>query len=400
VTYPTVELQKDLGRHLRLGHPWVFAKALAGRPSFAPGTIVDVQEGGRFVARGYFDPASPIRVRVLTRDPAERVDALFFRRRVARAALLRAEVVAADPSVDSYRVVHGENDGLPGLVVDRYAGFLVTKLYSAGLVPYRDAIVDALRAEVPGVRGVFGREDLGRDDDEGESSGPPSGRVHWGEAPPDRIAIHEHGATFLVDVRGGQKTGFFLDQRENRLATRRYARGREALNCFGFTGGFSVHLALGGARKVTTLDLDADALALARDNFAANGLDPEAHGFVRADVFDWLASAKREGRTFDLVILDPPAFAKSQKAVEAALDGYASLNRAALAVLRPGGFLVTCSCSARVSAEEFAGAVAQGAAKAKVDLQLVETRHQPPDHPVALGFREGRYLKALFLRRV
>ncbi len=399
MNYPVVELEKDLGRHLRQGHPWVFARAIAGKPRFEPGAIVDLHEGGRFVARGYFDPKSPIRVRVLSRDPAEAIDGRFWRRRIARAAALREEVLGR--GVDGYRVVHGENDGLPALIVDRYAGFLVTKLYSAGLVPHRDAIVEALRAEVPGIRGIFGREDLGRDDDEGaESEGPAGGVVRWGEAPPERIAIHEGDATILVDVRGGQKTGFFLDQRENRHAVRRYARGREALNCFGYTGGFSLHLALGGARKVTTLDLDGDALGVARESFVASGLDPEAHGFVRGDVFDYLAAAKREGRSFDLIVLDPPAFAKSQKAVPAALDGYASLNRSALALLRPGGYLVTCSCSARVSFEEFLGAVNQGAAKARVDLQLLEARRQPPDHPVALAFREGHYLKALILRRV
>lgn len=399
MSYPVVELEKDLGRHLRQGHPWVFARAIAGRPHHEPGTVVDLHEAGRFVARGYFDPKSPIRVRVLTRDPAEKIDGRFWRRRIARAFALRQEVLGRE--VDGYRVVHGENDGLPALVVDRYGDFLVTKLYSAGLLPHREAIVAALREEVPGIRGIFGREDLGRDDDEGgEGEGPAGGTVHWGEAPPPRIAIHEGDATILVDVRGGQKTGFFLDQRENRHAVRRYARGREALNCFGYTGGFSLHLALGGARKVTTLDLDGDALAVAKESFAASGLDPEAHGFVRGDVFDYLAAAKREGRSFDLVILDPPAFAKSQKAVPAALDGYASLNRSALAVLRPGGYLVTCSCSARVSFEEFLGAVTQGAAKARVDLQLVEARRQPPDHPVSLAFREGHYLKALILRRV
>lgn len=398
MNYPIVELDKELGRHLRQGHPWVFARAIAGKPRFDAGTIVDVTEAGRFAARGYFDPKSPIRIRVLTRDASEAIDGRFWRRRIARALALRDEVLGRD--VDGYRLVHGENDGLPGLVVDRYADFLVTKLYSAGLVPHRQAIVDALSVEVPGIRGIFGREDLGRDDDEGGAEGPLGGVVHWGEEPPGRIAIHESGATILVDVRGGQKTGFFLDQRENRIAVRRYARGREALNCFGYTGGFSLHLALAGARKVTTLDLDGDALGLARESFIANGLDPQAHHFVRGDVFDFLAAAKREGRSFDLIVLDPPAFAKSQKAVAAALDGYASLNRSALALLRPGGFLVTCSCSARVSYEEFLAAVAQGAAKARVDLQLCEARRQPPDHPVSLAFREGHYLKALVLRRV
>ncbi len=204
----------------------------------------------------------------------------------------------------------------------------------------------------------------------------------------------------LVDVRRGQKTGHFLDQRENRRLVRGLARGRpEALNLFGYTGGFSVAAALGGARHVVTVDQDRDAIALARENFRANGLDPADHAFAAEDAFELLARLKREGRRFDLVVCDPPAFAKSQRAVDAAIAGYASLNRAALAVVAPGGLLVTASCSARVSAEQFADAVKEAAFKARVDLQLVRETRQPPDHPVALQFREGRYLKCLVLRR-
>ena len=395
---PTLALQKDLARHLRAGHPWVFRKAIERAPrGLAAGAIVDVTEGGRFVARGYLDPHSAIAVRVLTREPAEVVDADFWRRRVARAFALRAEVVSG---TTGYRVVHGESDGLPGLVVDRYDRFAVLKLYSAGLTPHRPAIVEAIRAEVPGLAGVYGRDEIGRDDaDDGESE-KPQGKVLWGAEPPERIAIDEHGMTVLVDVRRGQKTGSFLDQRENRRMVRDLARGRaEVLNLFGYTGGFSVAAALGGAKHVVTVDVDADAIALARENFKANGLDMADHAFATEDAFEILASYKREGRRFDLVVCDPPAFAKSQKAVEAAVSGYASLNRAALAVLAPGGLLVTASCSARVSAEQFTDAVKEAAFKARVDLQLLRETRQPPDHPVALQFREGRYLKCLVLRR-
>jgi 23S rRNA (cytosine1962-C5)-methyltransferase len=285
-------------------------------------------------------------------------------------------------------------------VADRYDRFAVVTLYSAGLTPHRGAIVEALRAEAEGLSGVYGRDEIPRDDDEDEG-GAPAGRVLWGAEPPERIAVDEHGMTVLVDVRRGQKTGHFLDQRENRRLVRTLAAGRpEALNLFGYTGGFSVAAALGGARHVVTVDVDADAIALARETFRANGLDPADHAFAADDAFDLLARYKREGRRFDLVICDPPAFAKSQKAVEAALAGYASLNRAALAVLAPGGLLVTASCSARVSAEQFADAVKEAAFKARVDLQLVQETRQPPDHPVSLQFREGRYLKCLVLRRV
>jgi 23S rRNA (cytosine1962-C5)-methyltransferase len=393
-----LRLQKDLARHLRAGHPWVFRKAIEKAPRGLPaGAVVDVVDEGRFVARGYFDPHSAISVRILTREPAEQIDAGFWRRRIARALALRAELVR---DTTGWRMVHGESDGLPGVVADRYARFAVLKLYSAGLVPHRGAIVEALHDEAEGLAGVYGRDEIPRDDDE-EEGGAPAGRVLWGAEPPERIEIEEHGMNLLVDVRRGQKTGHFLDQRENRRLVRELARGRpEALNLFSYTGGFSVAAALGGARHVVSVDVDQDAIALARENFRANGLDPADHAFAAQDAFDVLARYKREGRRFELVVCDPPAFAKSQRAVEAAVAGYASLNRAALAVLAPGGLLVTASCSARVSVEQFTDAVKEAAFKARVDLQLVGETRQPADHPVSLQFREGRYLKCLVLRRV
>jgi 23S rRNA (cytosine1962-C5)-methyltransferase len=394
---PRLELQKDLARHLRAGHPWVFRKAIAKQTRGIPaGTIVDVVEGSRFVARGYYDPLSPITVRVLTREEGETVDDAFWRRRVARALALRTELIRG---TDAYRLLHGESDGLPGVVADRYGRFAVIKLYSAGLTPWRGAIVEALRAECGDLLGVYGRDEMPRDDDdEGTDS---EGRVHWGEEPPEQISIDEYGMKILVDVRRGQKTGLFLDQRENRRLVRELARGRpEALNLFSYTGGFSVAAALGGATHVVSNDLDADALQLARATFKANGLDPADHAFAQGDAFDLLAAYKKQGRRFDLVVCDPPAFAKSQKAVEGALAGYASLNRGALSVLAPGGLLVTCSCSARVSPEQFGEAVKEAAFKLRVELALVAETRQPADHPINLQFKEGRYLKAMVLRRL
>jgi len=395
-----LELRKDLARHLRAGHPWVFRKAIDRAPrGLQAGAIVDVVEGGRFVARGYFDPHSAISVRVLTRDAAEVVDAAFWRRRVARAAQLRRELVSG---TTGYRLVHGESDLLPGVVVDRYDRFAVLKLYSAGLTPHRAHIVEAIRAAHEDLAGVYGRDEIPRDDDdERDGDSPaPAGRVLWGAEPPERIAIDEHGMQVLVDVRRGQKTGHFLDQRENRRMVRELAAGRrEALNLFSYTGGFSVAAALGGASHVVSVDVDQDAIALARENFRANGLDPADHAFATTDAFELLAAYRREGRRFDLVVCDPPAFAKSQRAVDAAVAGYASLNRAALAVLAPGGLLVTASCSARVSPDQFFDAVKEAAYKARVDLQLVRETRQPPDHPISPQFREGRYLKCLVLRR-
>lgn len=392
----SLELRKDLARHLRAGHPWVFRKAIEKAPKgLLAGAIVDVVEDGRFVARGYHDPHSAISVRILTREPAEVIDETFWRNRVRRALALREDLVRG---TTGYRLVHGENDGLPGVVADRYGDFAVLKLYSAGLTPHRAHIVEALRQEAKGLAGVFGRDEIPRDEESDEAA--PQGRVLWGAEPPERIEIDEHGMKLLVDVRRGQKTGMFLDQRENRKLVRELSAGRgDALNLFGYTGGFSVAAAMGGARHVVTIDVDRDAIVLARENFRVNGLDPADHAFASEDAFEILKRYKAQGRQFDLVVCDPPAFAKSQKAVEAAVAGYASLNRAALHVLAPGGLLVTASCSARVSPEMFQDAVKEAAYKTHIDLQLVEDRRQPPDHPVAPQFREGRYLKCAVYRR-
>lgn len=395
---PLLELSKDLGRHLRAGHPWVFRKAIAELPRQLPaGTIVDLVERGSFVARGYLDPHSPIVVRVLTRNPAERVDAAFWKHRIAQAVSLRRGLF--DPTeVNGYRVVNGEGDWLPGVIADRYADFVVLKLYSAGLKPHRAAIVKALMELLP-IKGVWGRDEISREDDDGDDDAS-GGQVLAGETPPDRIAIREREVTLLVDVRKGQKTGLFLDQRENRAAVRKWSRGRSVLNCYSYTGGFSIQAALGGASKVVSVDQDADAIAVAGDIFEANGLDRTRHDFVAGDVQNYLANARREGAAFGLIVLDPPAFTKAQKTVEAAHEGYASINRAALQVLEPGGILVTASCSARVGLEDFFTAVKEGAFKAKADVQLLETHLQPADHPVQVQLPEGRYLKLFVLRKV
>lgn len=393
-----LELAKGLGRHLRAGHPWVFRKALEAVPRIPAGSVVDLTEGGKFVARGYFDPHSAISVRVLTRDPRQNIDADFFARRVGEALAERKALIDLTDT-DSFRLIHGEGDGLPGVIVDLYGRHAVLKLYSAGLTPYRHLIVEAVKKAVPGLEGIIGRDEVGRDDADDEE-GQGSGKMLFGKPAPDLLSIRERGATFLVDAYRGQKTGFFLDQRENRYLIRRLAKGRDVLNCFSFSGGFSVNAALGGANSVFSVDLDPDAIALARENFTRNGLAAEKYDFLAADVFKIIQSFKEEGRTFDLIILDPPAFAKSQRAVQAAIDGYASLNRQALGILRPGGLLATASCSARVTPGDFMGAVREAAYKAGTDLALVEERYQPPDHPVRLQFPEGKYLKFYVLQAV
>ena len=391
-----VPVKPGLGRHIRAGHPWVFKKAIEVTPRIPIGSVVDLTDEGRFAGRGYWDPLSAIAVRVLTTDPHEDIDAAFFERRVREAMDSRHQLIDFK-GTNAYRLIHGEGDGLPGVIVDLYDGFAVMKLYSAGLTPHRPLIVEALEKCVPGLKGVVGRDEVGRDDADVDSE-KGNGKVLAGAEAPQPLEILERGAKFLVDVYTGQKTGFFLDQRENRHLLRRISKDLEVLNCFSFTGGFSVNAALGGAKSVFSVDQDADAIALARENFTLNGLPASNHDFLAADVFELLESFKKEGRKFDLIVLDPPAFAKSQKAVEAALGGYASLNRQALGVLKKGGLLCTASCSARVSSEAFFDAVKDGAHNAGVDLSLVEERYQPPDHPVRLQFREGKYLKFFVLR--
>jgi 23S rRNA (cytosine1962-C5)-methyltransferase len=394
-----VELSKDLARHLRAGHPWVFRKALKAPPKMPPGTVVDITEGGRFVARGYYDPLSPIAVRILTRDERETVDRAFWKRRIGAAHQLREELLDRSQT-DSYRVLHGESDAVPGVIADLYAGFVVLKLYSAGLVPHREHIVAALRDAVPGLKGVLGRDELSRDDAEDESDRPAQGKGLWGQTPPEKLQMLENGMKLWLHPYTGQKTGMFLDQRDNRALVRTLAKGRRTLNLFGYTGGFSLAAALGGAPEVWSVDQDEDATALARENFTLNGLEPAKHQFRSDDVFQLLGELKERKETFPLVVLDPPAFAKSQRTVEAALDGYASLNRNAMALLPVGGLLCTASCSARVSAEEFFTAVKEASFKARVDLQLVHQRFQPPDHPTHIQFPQGRYLKFLVFRRM
>jgi 23S rRNA (cytosine1962-C5)-methyltransferase len=389
-------VKPGLGRHLRAGHPWVFKKALEDIPRIPAGSVVDLVDEGKFAARGYFDPYSAIAVRVLTVDSSERIDQSFFERRIREAWSVRQHLVDWS-GTNAMRLIHGEGDCLPGVVVDLYADFAVLKLYSAGLNSFRALIVEALRHTVPGLKGVIGRDEIGRDDADVDAE-KGNGRVLWGLEAPRPLEILERGARFVVDVYAGQKTGFFVDQRENRFLLRRLSKGLDVLNCFCFSGGFSVNAALGGAARVFSVDQDEDAVALARENFELNGLDPSVHDFLAADVFTLLDSFKQEKRKFDLIILDPPAFAKSQKAVEPALAGYTSLNRQALALLKPGGILCTASCSARVSQEQFANAIKEAAFNAGVDLALVEARFQSPDHPIRMQFQEGSYLKFLVLR--
>lgn len=394
---PRLTLGKDLGRHLATGHPWIWADALAaGGPRPAVGTIVDVHDkAGRFVARGPFDPGSPIAVRVWTTDAAAQVDAALVRARLREAlGARRSAGILADSN--AVRLLHGEGDYCPGLVCDLYADTAVVRCDGDAARTLAPALVAALLTEVPAILGVPVQRIYERRTGKAarQESGERGAPLHGGQ-PPRRIEIHEGAARFPVDVVAGQKTGFFLDQRDNRRLVARHAAGADVLNCFSYTGGFSVACALAGARRVTSVDVARPALDAAREGFRISGLDPEAHAFVAEDCFEVLRRHAAAGTRHGVVILDPPSFAPSSKALPAALAAYTDLGALGLAVVEPGGILATASCSSHVTPEAFLTVLRDAAVRAGRRVRVLDVRGAGPDHPVVPGFPEGRYLKLL-----
>jgi 23S rRNA (cytosine1962-C5)-methyltransferase len=388
----TLQLKRAREKSLRRRHPWIFSGAVE-KASGKPGDTVDVVDSAkRFVARAAYSPKSQIRARVWTFDPKEEVDADFFRRRIEKALALR-EALPAAKHTNALRLVHGESDGLPGLVVDRYADVLVAQFLAAGVERWRDPILDAL-SELSGCAAIFERSDAEVRNLEGLESRVGFAR---GNQNASRCPIIEYGLNFRVDVEQGQKTGFFLDQRENRQRVRALAAGREVLDGFSYTGGFSIAALAGGAKRVTAVESSKDAIQIARENLAANPLDASRVEFVQADVFAHLRKLRDGAARFDLVVLDPPKFAPSAAQVKKAARAYKDINLWALKLLAPGGLLATFSCSGGVSAELFQSIVAGAALDAGADARIVERFGAAADHPVALEFPEGEYLKGLLL---
>jgi 23S rRNA (cytosine1962-C5)-methyltransferase len=375
---------------VRSGHPWIYSGAIAaGLDGAEPGEPVQVRAAsGRFVAAGYVNPRTPITVRVLTLED-EAIDAALVHRRLDEALALRRATLPA--AATAYRVVNGEGDRLPGVVVDRYADFLVCQFLTAGAARLAPVVVDGLVARL-GSRGVFERSEGGVRAEEGL---PGARGVLAGEEPPARITIEEDGARFLVDVLHGQKTGFFLDQRESRARVRALAAGRRVLNAFAYTGAFAIAAGRGGAVEVVSVDTSRPALTLAEAAWAENGLDPAAARFVAADVFDFLRSAPE---TYDLIVLDPPPFVRRRRDLSAGLRGYKDVNLQALRRLAPGGWLLTATCSQHLARAAFREVVAAAAADAGRVLRVVAEAGHPPDHPTALAHPEGEYLKVLLLQ--
>ncbi|GAB4397468.1 MAG: class I SAM-dependent methyltransferase [Anaerolineales bacterium] len=393
-------LKPDREKSLLRRHPWVFSGAIQrvlGEP--VSGETVEIFTArGEFLARAAYSPSSQIRARVWTFDPQENVDADFFRRRMEAALQRRAawnfsprDSVPLQAASGAMRLIHAESDGLPGLVVDRYGETLVLQALTAGVEFWRETLADLL-LEVTGARAIYERSDA--DVRELEGLSPRSGLLR-GSLPATRLTIDEDGLNFIVDIASGHKTGFYLDQRLNRRRVGLLAAGREVLNCFCYTGAFSLHAARGGAKSVLSVDSSADALAIGQENAALNGFAPEALDWLEADVFTALRKFRDQNRSWDLIILDPPKFAPTAAQAEKAARGYKDINRLAFKLLRPGGILATFSCSGGIDAALFQKIVASAALDAGVEAQIVEYLAQGPDHPVSIHFPEGAYLKGL-----
>jgi len=394
---PQLTLKPGRERSLLRRHPWVFSGAIAEvRGSVQSGGTVEIRGAdGRFLAWAAYSPASQIRARAWSFDEAEVPGPDLFEKRIETALALRRAQVPPE-TTNALRLVHGESDGLPGLVADRYADTLVVQLLSAGCERWREALIGILR-ERSGCARVHERSDT--DGRELEGFAASTGLIA-GTAADGPLRIVENGIQYEVDVAAGQKTGFYLDQRDNRARVRTLADGREMLNCFSYTGGFTLSALAGGARSVLSIDSSAPALELAKRNLALNGVEANRAEWLEADVFGALRKLRTEGRQFDFIVLDPPKFAPTPKDAERAARGYKDINLNALKLLRPGGLLATFSCSGGVSPELFQKIVAGAAADAGVSLLLRERYRAAPDHPVRIEFPEGEYLKGLLLERL
>lgn len=388
-------LAKGREKSLLRRHPWVFSGAVARMEGkAAPGETIDiVDHQGKWLARAALSPASQIRARVWTFDPNETIDIAFFTRRLNQAQQWR-DWLAKKDGLDSYRLIAGESDGLPGVTIDRFGNFLVLQLLSAGAEYQRPALVSALQACYPECS-IYDRSDVAVRKKEGMelAQGPVSG-----ELPPDLLAIEEHGMKLLVDIKGGHKTGYYLDQRDSRFATRRYVEDKRVLNCFSYTGGFAVSALMGGCRQVISVDTSQDALDVAKQNVELNQLDLSKAEFVRDDVFKLLRKYRDQGETFDLIVMDPPKFVENKSQLHGACRGYKDINMLAIQLLNPGGILLTFSCSGLMTTDLFQKIVADAATDAGRDVQFIEQFRQAADHPVIASYPEGLYLKGFACR--
>ena len=385
-----VKLTRNRPHRATAGHPWIYKSEVENiTGDYRPGDIVEVVDAkNKFLGRGYINPASQILIRLLTRDASEKIDREFFVRRIKAAVEYRRRVVR---DTDAYRLIFAEADFLPALIVDKFGETLVVQTLALGIDIHKETIIDILDGLL-NPSGIYERNDVGVRELEGL---PLKSGFLKGSDP--LVEINENGMAFLVDLEGGQKTGYFLDQRENRMALMGLAQGARVLDCFCHTGTFSVYAAHYGAAEVHGIDIAAPALAVAEKNADRNGFG----GFCRfreGNAFDELRALEKAGEKFDLVILDPPAFTKSRQALEGAVRGYKEINLRAMKLLPPGGFLVTCSCSFHMSEDLFLEVILDAARDAGRQLRLVELRRQAKDHPMLLASAETHYLKCAILQ--
>jgi 23S rRNA (cytosine1962-C5)-methyltransferase len=389
-----VTLQNKREYSILRRHPWIFSGAVAtveGDP--CAGDTVQVKAAdGTLLGMGAYSPESQIRVRLWTFEASE-IDTTFINSRIAQAISGRS-IFLAEGATNAFRLVNAEADGIPGLIADRYGEWIVCQFTTAGAERWKKEIVEALQRYSP-CKGVYERSDLDVRTREGL---PPLMGVLAGEAPPERIEIVENGTRYYVDVLQGHKTGFYLDQRDNRAMVKRYANGLDVLNAFSYTGGFGVAAVTSAAASVTHVDLSEPSLALARENTALNTCHVEESTFICGNVFEVLRSFRDAAKTFDMIILDPPKFADSKGSLMKAARGYKDINLLAMKLLRPGGLLATFSCSGLMTSDLFDKVVSDAAVDAKRDFQVLKRLQQAEDHPEGLCFPEGLYLKGLFCR--
>jgi 23S rRNA (cytosine1962-C5)-methyltransferase len=382
---PTVTLKIER----RSSHPWIFQK-MVERPAerIAPGTVVNIRERtGQWVGRGFYNGHSRITLRLLTTDPEEQIDTGFFKRKLGDAISLRRDLLDLDGVTNAYRLVHSEADGLSGLIVDRYGDTIVLEFFAAGMYKQRAAIMDALSGHFPAAKYYwFAEEHVGKQESfDCRAPEPP---------PPDNII--EHGLTFRVAPGSKHKTGFFVDQRDNRKRLASFCGGKRMLDICCNTGGFAVYAAaLGGAKETVGIDLDEQALELAKGNAKLNNATVR---FVQADLFSWLRDVIPNQEKFDVVVLDPAKLTRDRESVEMALKKYCDMNRLAMHVVKPGGILLSCSCTGLVREEEFLESMRRAAWQAQRNLQIFHVGGAGADHPFLLSVPEGRYLKAVFAR--
>ncbi|MBZ0273478.1 class I SAM-dependent rRNA methyltransferase [bacterium] len=389
MTYPVVELKPGREKSLLARHPWVFSGAIAREPGGEPGDLVDVfSSRGEFLARGAYNPRSQIRVRVFTFND-EPVDVDFFARVIGDAARWKRALLPED--TNAYRVCFSEGDGLPGVIIDDYAGHVVLQLQTAGADRRREDIVSAIERELS-PRVVYERSDSGFRLDEGLER--QSGTLA-GDAPDDIVPIRERGLHYFVDIQHGQKTGFYLDQRDARRLVERIAEGKSVLNTFSYTCGFGVAALVGGARRVVNVDGSGPALDIGRRNYEANKLAAGEDSFIEADVFDFL---REDEETFDMIVLDPPAFSKSQASVPRALRGYKEIIMRGLLRVNPGGYVLAFSCSGHVDAGLFQKVIFGAALDVGASVQILSRLTHAIDHPINIYHPEGEYLCGYFLR--